>query len=551
MIRRIAYFIILSAGWKRRLIAFFAGVCGSLAMAPVNFFPAIAVTFTIAVWLIDGCHQSQERGRFRQKMSLARHAAAVGWCLGFGYFLSGLWWLGKAFLVDADQFAWAILLGVIGLPALLAFFTALGFWLAALLWSTGFARLLALAVAVGASEWLRSVLFTGFPWNEFGMVFGGQLLFAQLASIIGLHGLTFVTIACAAAPASLVQQHKTRGHWSWIFLHPLTMAGAVLIASALFGYLRLTANPVVFASDVRLRIMQPNVPQDQRFHSKFKDEILSQYFALSDRNTSPQTSGVASATHLIWPESAFPFILSRDSGALARIGAFLPAGTVLVTGAARREDVQLARRVSVEFYNSIQVMERGGAILATYDKIHLVPFGEYLPLSGLLEKLGLRQFVNVPGGFTAGKGPRILSVPGLPAVAPLVCYEAIFPGAIVWPYKQGNRPGLLLNVTNDAWFGLTPGPYQHFAQARLRSVEEGLPMVRAANSGLSGVIDPFGRVIAELPLSKADVLDSGLPIAAAATVYARYPVIAPAGLGLFLLFIVLVLLWRKPGAAKW
>ncbi len=248
---------------------------------------------------------------------------------------------------------------------------------------------------------------------------------------------------------------------------------------------------------------------------------MQRYLALSDRSTSPSTNGLTDVTHLVWPESAFPFILARDAAALAKLGVALPAATILVTGAARFEPP--AGTLPGRFYNAIQVI-RSGIVKDSYDKVHLVPFGEYLPASALLRAIGLQQFVHIPGGFEAGGRRRLLDVPGLPPVAPLICYEAIFSGE-VRPEStdpKAVRPGLFLNVTNDSWFGRTPGPYQHLAQARLRSIEEGLPMIRAANTGISAIIDPYGRVLDQRPLGSEAVLDSPLPAAIAAPVFSRH-----------------------------
>ena len=213
-------------------------------------------------------------------------------------------------------------------------------------------------------------------------------------------------------------------------------------------------------------------------------------------------------TLLVWPESAFPFILTRDPQALSDIGALLPPRTVLVTGAAREEDrpATQGRPASADYFNSILVIGSGGSVLDSYDKVHLVPFGEYLPFEAILRRVGLRHFVAIPGGFEAGSRRRLLAIPGLPGASPLICYEAIFPDAVL-PDRRGTgvRPHFLLNVTNDGWFGLTAGPHQHFAQARLRSIEEGLPMIRAAATGISAIVDPYGRVNAALPLGDEGV----------------------------------------------
>jgi apolipoprotein N-acyltransferase len=502
--------VILAWGWRRFLLALLAGAVGALAMPPLGFLPALAVSLTAAVWLIDGA--AIGRGRL---LSTLRSTAVVGWWWGFGYFVAGLWWLGAAFLVEAEEFAWALPFGVLGLPAALAFFSAFGFALARLFWSPGAGRIAAFAFGLTVSEWLRGTLFTGFPWNTLGMALGQNAWLMQGASLVGLYGLTVLAILICAAPATLGTGPTRAGR-----IGAPAMALAGLAALALFGAMRLTAGPVGSVADVRLRLMQPNLPQDAKFRPENRDEIMRHYLTLSDRATSPRSTGVADATHLVWPESAFPFLLHRDAQALAQIAALLPAGTHLITGAARADD-PLPGEVEYRYYNAIHVVGHDGAVVGTYDKIHLVPFGEYFPgvFDSVLRGMGIRQFVHVPGGFEAGERGSGLVVPGLPPVAATICYEAIFPGAVV---AAGSRPGLILNVTNDAWFGNTPGPYQHFAQSRLRAVEEGLPVIRAANSGISAVVDPYGRVLASLPLGKEGVLDAALPNAIAPPVFAPY-----------------------------
>ncbi|MGH6851931.1 MAG: apolipoprotein N-acyltransferase [Methylocella sp.] len=512
--------IILASGWRRRLIALAAGATGALAMAPFNFFPALAIPMTVAVWLIDGCAETRRMPagrRFRLGLPVAAwRAFGAGWWWGFGYFLAGLWWLGAAFLVEADEFAWALPLGVVGLPAALAIFPGLGFLIARLLWMPGAGRLFALAAGLSFAEWLRGHALTGFPWNTVGMALGGNLVTAQLASLVGLYGLTVIAILIFSTPAVLGEKSAIQGARRRV---PPAIAAAVLAFAGIcaFGALRLAGTTVKPVAGVKLRIMQPNLAQDAKFRPENKARILARYLTLSARGTKLDRSGLDDVTALIWPESAFPFILSRDAGALAEIGAVLPQDTVLVTGAARADDESGHAR----YFNAIQVIASGGHILDSYDKVHLVPFGEYLPFETVFDRLGMRQFVHVPGGFEAGSKSRLLVVPGLPAVAPLICYEAIFSGEVV--PAGATRPGLLLNVTNDGWFGTTPGPYQHFAQARLRAIEEGLPLIRAANTGISAIVDPYGRVLADLPLGAEGVLDGDLPQTIAAPVFARFP----------------------------
>jgi apolipoprotein N-acyltransferase len=263
--------------------------------------------------------------------------------------------------------------------------------------------------------------------------------------------------------------------------------------------------------------MQPNLPQDEKFNYAGRQKIMSHYLSLSDRATGPQSTGLRDVTHLIWPESAFPFFLTREAEAMKQIADMLPTGTVLITGAARYADSSPSEKRRV--YNSVYVIDHDGTVLSVYDKVHLVPFGEYLPFQAMLEKLGLKQLTKVQGGFVPGDRHRSYELRGAPRFLPLICYEIIFPGDVISP---GERPGWLLNVTNDAWFGISSGPYQHFQQSRVRAIEEGLPLVRAANSGISAVVDPLGRIVRQLPLGAEGVLDAGLPRPIVATIYARF-----------------------------
>ncbi len=501
----LAYRVVLSSGWQRRLIAMAAGALSSLAMAPYNLWPLLALTLPIFVWLLDGTGTG--RSGFVS-------AFAGGWWFGFGYFLAGLYWIGMAFLVEADRFAWLLPIAVVSLPAYLAFFTGFGAVIARLLWAPGLGRIFAFALGLGIAEWLRGHLLTGFPWNSFGYALASVPAFAQIASVIGLWGLTFIALAVFASPAALTDKFEaTRRPWL-----PPVIAIIALAALAGFGFSRLATTETSFVAGVKLRIMQPNLPQDQKFQPAAKHAILDRYISISDRATAPDRQGIRDVTHLFWPESAFPFFLEQEADALARIADFLHGGAVLVTGAARLEEPRPPSN-EARVYNSIRVVGSNGAISATYDKVHLVPFGEYLPFQHFLESIGLEQLTRVRGGFTAGPRLRALSIPSLPPAAPLVCYEAIFPGEVI---PEGPRPAWMLNVSNDAWFGLTPGPHQHFLQARLRTIEEGLPLVRATNNGISAVVDPLGRVVAMLPLGQDGVLDARLPLPLAPTFYARY-----------------------------
>jgi apolipoprotein N-acyltransferase len=497
--------IILAWGWKRAAIAILAGALSTLAMAPFNAWPVLFLTLPVVVWLIDGAAAGRLRG--------VPAAALAGWWFGLGYFVPGLYWIGYAFLVDAPTFAWLLPFAILGLPAYLALFTALGFALARMLWTRDAWRVISLAASLTFSEWLRGHVLTGFPWNAFGYALTEPLALAQTASLIGLWGMTFLAVAIFASPAVLIDG-SSHGRRPWI---APAIALVALLAMAIFGVVRLQGRPTVMLANVKLRIMQPNLQQDVKFNYSAKAEVMKKYLTLSDRASGPQSTGVRDVSILIWPESAFPFFLTHEADAMAQIADLLPKGTVLITGSVRAPDVPPGTRVT-RAYNSIYVIGHDGSVLSVYDKLHLVPFGEFLPFQGLLEKIGLEQLTRVQGGFIPGTGRRALEIPGAPRALPLICYEIIFPGDIL---GRDGRPGWIVNLTNDGWFGISTGPYQHLQQARLRAVEEGLPVVRAANTGISAVIDPMGRTVARLGLGLEGVLDSGLPAAIPATIYAR------------------------------
>jgi apolipoprotein N-acyltransferase len=518
----LAHWIMLAWGWRRILVAFLAGAVSTLALAPLNLWPAPFLAFPILVWLVDGSAAGRAGG--------ALAAAGAGWWFGFGYFTVGLYWIGNALLVDAKTFGWLLPFAVIALPAALAVFTAIGAALARLMWGRGPARILALAVGLTVAEWLRGHVLTGFPWNAFGYAVSSPLALAQGAALMGIWGLTFLAVAVYASPAVLADDRTdTKRPW----LAP-ALSAVVLAGLAVYGTIRLQAIPTSYVDGVKIRIMQPNLQQDEKFNFSQKQQVMSRYVALSDRASGPRSSGIQDVTHLIWPESAFPFFLTRDAEALAQIASLLPAGTVLITGAVRAPEGVPDAAVT-RAYNSVYVIDHDGSILSIYDKVHLVPFGEYLPFQDFLEQLGLRQITNMRGGFIPGDRRRILNVPGAPNVLPLICYEIIFPGAV----PRGERPGWMVNLTNDGWFGASPGPYQHLQQARIRAIEQGLPLVRAANTGISAVVDPVGRIIEQLPLATDGVLDARLPRPAPLTPYARMGDL-PVGLVLGLAVIVVI-----------
>jgi apolipoprotein N-acyltransferase len=492
-VTRIGDFFHGLSGWRRLLAAFVAGALSALSFAPFGFFPLILLSFGVLVLLLDGAAASPRP---------VRAAALTGFVYGFAQFLIGLYWIGYAFTVDAADHAWQIPFVETLLPGGLALFIALACAVAAKFWRGDSARIFVFAICYAATEWLRGHVLTGFPWNLPAYSWSASLPVMQSASVFGAYGLSLLTILFGASLAELCVKPRMR----------IALPAIMLSLFALFwilGALRLSDTIIADVPGVRLRIVQPDIPETEKFGRTFVDRNWRRLILLSIAKRGPEP------THIIWPESAPPFLLDRSPSALDDIVLLTAAHHVLLTGAARMTQNPGGDR---QFYNSLYIFGHGGALEGVYDKFHLVPFGEYLPLESFFHSMGIDKVVNSPGGFSAGAGPRTFAVPGAPKVGPLICYEVIFPGQVV----SAERPGWLVNVTNDSWFGAGAGPYQHFLIARLRAIEEGLPIVRAAGTGISAIIDPLGRVTAELPLNQMGALDGVLPAAIAPTPYARF-----------------------------
>ena len=517
MLERWCNWVVLLWGWRRWGVAFVAGGISALAMAPFHAFPVLWLTFPVLVWLLDGSQDRTVKGTMRR----FRPALAVGWWFGFGYFLAGLWWIGLAFLVEADQFGWMMPIAVVALPAGLALFWAVAAGISAMFWREGWRRIIILAIAMTLMEWVRGTVLTGFPWNTVGYALAPNVVFMQAGSLFGLYGLTAVALLVFSAPAVLGGDREEQRRGNRVFL---AVAAAIFLAVPAYGFIRLAPLPEQLPQheDVRLRIMQPAIAQSEKWKPENAAAIIERYLELSNSATSPEHPGIVGVTHLIWPESAFPFILTRHPKILAAIADLLPTGTTLITGAIR-ELAPSGPSDTRKIYNAIYVIDHTGEIADAYDKVDLVPFGEFLPFADLLERFGLRQLAGDKSGFEAGQARRALRASPAPAFTPLICYEAIFPARSVSETKSGTEPAeWLLNLTNDAWFGDTPGPAQHFHQARLRSVERGQPLVRAANTGISAIVDPYGRIQAMRKLGARGVFDGTLPRSLPMTWYAQF-----------------------------
>lgn len=503
------WFILLS-GWQRNGVAILAGIVSALAMPPFDLVFLLFATFPILVWLMDGA-ASEPSSKF---FSRIWDGFKPGFFFGFGYFFAGLWWIGSAFLVEAEDFLWALPIAVIAVPFALALFWGAATALARLFWSGNFGRLFMLAACFTLFEYLRGFVATGLPWNPIsGAAFFNPLMM-QSASITGIYGMTGFAVFAFSAAGVIVPGVDNQAR-SRKFV--LIVTSAFIATHVGYGVWRLQEAKTDFVPEVALRLVQPNIDQRYKFDKDKEAENFQTYMDLSVSNGEGEEKGLSGKTHLIWPESSFPYLLTQRRDTLAAIGSMLPEGTSLITGAARAEAATSGSEGFV--FNSVYVINHQGEIVSAADKTHLVPFGEYVPFQGVASTLGIEQLANQDGGFEPGSSRKLISTGIGPKMLPLICYEIIFSGDL-WNKKE--RPGWIVNLTNDAWFGYTPGPYQHLRQSVLRGVEEGLPVVRVANSGISGVYDAYGRTLEELPLGQAGIIDAQLPIALESTLFKRW-----------------------------
>jgi apolipoprotein N-acyltransferase len=480
-------------GWRQIAVAFASGLFSAGGFAPFGIFPLLLLSLAVLVLLLDGAN-AEERRVWR--------SALIGWAYGFGQFLAGLYWVAYAFLVDPLQHAWQIPFVALLFPGGLALFIALACAISSFFWREGISRIFVVTVTYSLAEWLRGHILTGFPWNLPGYGWGGSLAVLQTVSWFGVYGLTLLTILFGVSLALLAERRRA----------PLVPATMTILFFAFWagGAFRLSAIPTQLVPGVRLRIVQPNVAQADKYLPSLRARHWRELMDLSRVIHGPPP------THIIWPEAAPPFLLGYVPQALADVAALTSGKTVLMTGAVRAEREPDARLL---LHNSFYIFGHEGQLLATYDKFHLVPFGEYVPFPGMLHALGIDRLVNQPGSFASGDGPHTYAVPGAPPLAPLICYEVLFPREVT----AQRRPGWLVNVTDDSWFGPadSTGPYQHLLVARTRAIEEGLPLVRAANTGISAVIDPRGRITADLGVGHTGIVDAALPKPLAPTLFAR------------------------------
>jgi len=501
-------------GWRRNLFAFAAGAVSATGFAPLGFFPALLLGYAALVLLIDAAGTRR-----------VRKAAIAGWAFAFGQFFAGLHWIGYAFMVDPSAHLWQMPFALLFLTAGLALFGAFAAGLSAWVWPSGSARHLVFAVFLTASEWLRGHVFTGFPWNLPVHGWGASPAILQGAAVFGSYGLSLLTVLLGASLADLFSRPRRSSA-------PAAMI-SLFAAFWVLGAICLEITPSEDVAGLRLRLVQPNIPQAEKYQPELRLRNWSRLIELSDRPGNPNI--------IIWPEAAPPFVLAREPEALDQITQLAGRDGIVITGAERVSGT----RANHAFYNSLYMFP-AGAPPRVYDKSHLVPFGEYVPFALLLNRIGVTKLTVGQAGFSAGDGPRSYDLPGAPRLAPLICYEVIFPGAVTPDAAHGGRPAWFVNVTDDSWFGPWAGPRQHLLIARIRAIEEGLPIVRVANTGISAVIDPMGRLESHLPLGETGILDARLPVAMPPTVYGLLGDLVFLGLTL-MAALMAYLLARRPG----
>ncbi|WP_341234041.1 apolipoprotein N-acyltransferase [uncultured Sulfitobacter sp.] len=468
-----------AAAWLRFAAAVGAGAVAAFGQAPYDQPLLLSVGLVVAITLFQRCARP-------------RQAAAIGWGFAFGYFLHGWVWLVSPFMVDPERYAWMAPFALIGMCGGLALFWAVAFALSR--WASD--RVWPLIFFLSAAEILRGYLFTGFPWGMFSQslvdVWPGQGL-----ALIGPYGMTLVFVAAAAVFVRPVRP---------VFTNRFALLGLRLVVLMALTVPFSTAPSAVTEHTVRL--VQPNAAQKDKWDPVMITEFYERQLAYT---SAPPVEPYAAPDLILWAETAIPWPLDMADGALSQIS-FHAGGTPVFLGVQRRDGMQ--------YYNSAVLLGPSGEVIQTYDKHHLVPFGEYIPFGNVMAKFGIRSFAAQLGnGYSSGVGPALIDLGGLGMALPLICYEAVFARDV---NGAPERPAFLMQLTNDAWFGKGQGPLQHLAQARMRAIEQGLPMARVANTGVSAMIDPKGRLTGSLALNTAGFLDAALPQPLVPTPYSRF-----------------------------
>jgi len=514
--------------WRIHVVAIAAGACAALAFAPFYVMPALSLGLCALVWLIDGATRRHKP---------MRTAFARGWSFAFGHFLAGTYWVGAAF-TQVDGALALMPVGVLSLPALLAVFWGVACALATLLWTNDARRLAVLTTALIGAELLRGHMFGGFPWNLAGYTWEAGSAISQLAAFVGIYGLTALTLLIALAPATFADAHR-----GWAArATPALVAALALGLTWGAGQQRLDAAGPVSprgAGSV-VRVVDPGYTQREKWTPGREWEVFQKYLELTGK------PGATESEIVIWPEGAIPAsyptmpVLLENPDMMDEIGATL-GDRVLIIGATRidRDD----RGAPAKFFNTgfvLDAVDGHTNLMQWHDKNRLTPFGEFIPMFNLISWLNIPTLQQIGNGFTAGESPSRVVVPGADTALILICYESIFPGLIP---RGAERPGWLVNISIDAWYGDGAGPWQNDNQSRYRAIEEGLPMARAASGGISSITDSYGRKVVSVG-RKGGAVEAALPPAQAETVNARFGfLLTPA-----LILLIALLRFAPPGA---
>ena len=487
------------------MLALAAGIAAGLAHPPFGFLPGL-LGYALLLTLLDTDGSRPRRSAFFR-----------GWLAGVGYFAVSVWWITEPFMVDAKTQGWMAPFALVLMAGGLALFWGAAAALLRAINARGYVRALVFAGCLAGFEWLRGHLFTGFPWDLPGESWRAGTAPSQAAALVGAYGLTWITIAIAAAPAILAGPSGRR-----VKAGVLAVALAALAGVYGFGAWRLSAAAAPSAQALVVRVVQANIDQKDKWRPENLQLIFDTYLDLTRRPGATQPAVV------IWPEGALPAViddlLAPGSPYGPRLRDALAPGQTLLMGANR---AQVGPEGTALYFNSLIALTRDHDALRVtgiYDKHRLVPFGEFMPMAAFATRIGFRSLVHMPDDFTAGPPPGPVAPPGVPALQPLICYEALFPGFTrEASLRAGRRPAWILNVSNDSWFGATSGPLQHLNIASYRAIEEGLPIVRATPTGVSAVIDAYGRTMpgARLGLGGMGIIDATLPSALPATPFSQ------------------------------
>ncbi|AIK97023.1 apolipoprotein N-acyltransferase [Candidatus Odyssella acanthamoebae] len=461
------------AGRYPRLAIFLFGGLASLSFAPFNCFPAGIFGFSGLLYCLT-------------YPSWSNRPYFYGWWFGFGYFTIGLYWIANG--LKTAGFWYLMPLGWFGLPAFLALFIAPVVGLSCTWMRPGLARCLLFTVLWSIAEYLRGHILTGFPWNLNGYTWPLEIL--QVSSIIGIYGLSLLTTLLFV---SLASKNRT------------FVAGYIILFVGLYGWghQRLTQFPTE-RTGINIRLVQAAIPQQLKWVAGHFEENFNKHLGLS------MMEGERPLKAIIWAEASIPTFITDYPVLMGTLAAIAPPQGYMIVGGPRHG-------VDNQIYTSTLVVNTQGQLIASYDKFHLVPFGEYFPLRKIFPHVS--KLTHGETDYTAGLQAQTLTVEGLPPFSPLICYEAIFPGAVV----ATPRPDWMLNQTNDAWYGYSSGPFQHLQIVRTRAVEEGIPLVRSANNGISAVVDASGRITEQLGLDAFGFIDFDLPKALPTpTLYSQY-----------------------------